>query len=337
MLGVSGTTLSAEERAFFSAADPWGFILFRRNLADADEIRRLTGDLRETVGRDAPILIDQEGGRVARLAPPLARGWAPVLDICAGPRVQAPEGEILSALRARHRIIADDLRALGIDADCLPVLDVPQPGAHPVIGARALGQTGREVALRGREVMTALLEGGVLPVVKHMPGHGRAGADSHDALPVVDADRDALAEDFLPFTALRDAPMGMTAHVVYTALDPERCATLSPAVIALIRGEIGFDGLLMTDDLSMAALTGPIRERGEAALAAGCDVLLHCNGEMAEMAAVAEAAPILSGPAARRAEAALAARRAPRPFDRGAADARYTALTGDTGEGAHAR
>jgi beta-N-acetylhexosaminidase len=234
-----------------------------------------------------------------------------------------------TALRLRFRLVAHELKAHGIDVDCMPLLDVPQPGAHPVIGDRALGETPAQVAALGRAVIEGLEAGGVLPVIKHLPGHGRADADSHASLPVVDAPLGALAAvDFAAFRPLADAALGMTAHVVYTALDPERCATLSEPCIRAIREEIGFGGCLMTDDLSMKALAGPMAARAADALAAGCDLALHCNGDMAEMEAVAAGVPRLAGPALARALAAEAARREPAPFDAASALAEYRALTG---------
>ena len=306
--GCSGAALTSDEQAFFRESSPWGFILFARNVEDPDQLRRLTGALRESVGRDAPILIDQEGGRVQRLRAPHWREWEPVRDLCEG----GEEISILKGIRARYVTIAQELRDVGIDVNCVPVLDVPQKNAHPIIGDRAFGWTGPEIALRGREAMAGLMEGGVLPVIKHLPGHGRALHDSHEELPRVTASLDELrTTDFLPFLSLRDAPLGMTAHVVYDAIDPDRCATLSPDAIALIRSELGFDGLLMTDDLSMKALTGPMGARASDALAAGCDVVLHCNGDMAEMEAVAADTPPLTGRALDRARAAERARRDP--------------------------
>ena len=315
--GCAGHELTPDEAAFFREAAPWGFILFRRNIDNPEQVRALCASLREAVGREeAPILIDQEGGRVQRMGPP---HWP-----------KYPSGATYGALhvndplverelaRLGARLIAHDLRAVGVTVDCLPVLDVPSPGAHDVIGDRAYGKTPERVAVLGRAAAEGLLAGGVLPVVKHIPGHGRAGADSHLALPVVEASREELERhDFAPFRMLTDMPLAMTAHVVYTALDPERPATTSPVVIRdVIRGHIGYDGLLMTDDLSMKALSGSFREKTEAAFAAGCDMALHCNGEMEEMSAVAEASPILEGEALLRAEAALARiRHEPEPLD----------------------
>ncbi|EIM28503.1 beta-N-acetylhexosaminidase [Microvirga lotononidis] len=305
--GCSGTELTLDEASFFKEADPWGFILFRRNVESPEQVRALCAALRDAVGRsDAPILIDQEGGRVQRLGPP---HWPKYPSGRTYGRLHANDPLVQREIaRLGARLIAHDLRSVGITVDCLPVLDVPSPGAHDVIGDRAYGPTPSQVAILGRAAAEGLLAGGVLPVVKHMPGHGRAGADSHLALPVVDASRDELERhDFAPFRMLTDMPLAMTAHVVYTALDPERPATTSPVVMQdIIRGHIGYDGLVMTDDLSMHALSGSFRDRTEAAFAAGCDMALHCNGNMEEMRAVAEAAPILGGEALRRANAALA-------------------------------
>lgn len=303
--GCAGPELSADEKAFFSDARPWGFILFARNIVSSDQLRHLTAALREAAGHDAPILIDQEGGRVQRLRPPHWRSWP------AGRRYgELYERNAETGLQAAHlgaRLIAAELRSAGITVDCLPVLDVPVPGAHDVIGDRAYALEPGPVAALGLAAAEGLLAGGVLPVIKHIPGHGRAGVDSHERLPVVDASLDELDTDFAPFRALRSMPLAMTAHVVYTALDPENPATTSAAIIRdTIRGRIGFEGLLMSDDLSMKALAGNFGERTKAALAAGCDLVLHCNGDMAEMVAVAAEAAILDGEPLARSVAALA-------------------------------
>lgn len=303
IVGLSGLELTAEERQFFREANPWGFILFRRNVADRAQVARLTAELRAAVGWQAPVLIDQEGGRVQRLAPPVWPAYPP----------GRAYGQIASPFARREaawlgaRLIAHDLREVGVDVDCLPVLDVPSPGAHDVIGDRAYGDDPATVASLGRAAAEGLLSGGVLPVVKHIPGHGRAGADSHLELPRVDASLDALeARDFAPFRVLADMPLAMTAHVVFSAIDPERPATTSPTVVRdIIRGSIGFDGLLMSDDLSMQALQGDFATRTRESIAAGCDVVLHCNGVRAEMEQVAGAAPLLEGMAADRAARAL--------------------------------
>jgi beta-N-acetylhexosaminidase len=309
ILGCRGLELDPGERRFLAEADPWGFILFGRNVGTPEQVRRLTGELRAAVGRDAPVLIDQEGGRVARLRGPAWRDWTDACEECAA----LPDlGLRVRAMGLRYRIIADELRDLGIDVNCAPVLDVAQPGTHGFLRGRIYGERPDEVAAIGRAVADGLIAGGVLPVMKHAPGHGRATVDSHAGLPVVVAAAEALvAVDFAPFRALRDLPMAMTAHVVFAALDAGAPGTLSPAVVGAIRGEIGFDGLLMTDDLSMGALGGGMGERAARALAAGCDVILHCNGDPDEMAAVVAAAPRLAGRAAERAERALAMRRVP--------------------------
>jgi beta-N-acetylhexosaminidase len=325
--GCSGLELTPDEKAFFRDADPWGFILFKRNIGDPGQVRALTASLRETVGRaDAPILVDQEGGRVQRMGPPHWQRYPPGRAygrLLPNDPLAQREGARLGA-----RLIAHDLLSVGITVDCLPVLDVPAPGGHDVIGDRAYAGDPQAVAVLGRAAAEGLLAGGVLPVIKHIPGHGRAGADSHAALPVVEASREELERvDFAPFRVLADMPLGMSAHVVYTAVDPERPATTSPTVIAeIIRGSIGFDGLLMSDDLSMNALSGSLRERAAAALAAGCDVALHCNGKLDEMQAVAEAAPVLSGAAKQRADHALGRlRHVPEPLDPVDAHARLAA------------
>ena len=326
IFGLAGPDLAPAEAAFFRDADPWGFIVFSRNIADPAQLSRLTGRLRDAVGRQAPILVDQEGGRVQRLGPPHWRAWRDVAALFDG----ADEGRALEAARLRYRIIADELARVGIDVNCAPLLDVRAPQGHEIIGTRALGQAAEEVARRGLAVCEGLLAGGVLPVIKHIPGHGRATVDSHLDLPRVTTPRAELDRiDFAPFRALADQALGMTAHVVYEAIDASRCATLSPAVLDVIRRDIGFDGLLMTDDLSMRALSGPMGARAGDALAAGCDIVLHCNGDLAEMAAVAAATPALTGAAAARAARAEAARGMPDPADIQAAAARYQELTGE--------
>jgi beta-N-acetylhexosaminidase len=330
--GCSGLELTPDERAFFRDAAPWGFILFKRNVEAPEQVRALADALRETVGRaDAPILIDQEGGRVQRMGPPHWRRYPPG-RVYGGLAVNDPlAGREVARLAAR--LIAHDLRSVGITVDCLPVLDVPVPGAHDIIGDRAYAEEPGAIAVLGRAAAEGLLAGGVLPVVKHIPGHGRAAADSHEALPVVHASRRELEVDFEPFRILSDMPLAMTAHVVYTAFDAEDPATTSRKVVdEVIRGAIGFDGLLMSDDLSMKALSGSFRERTEAALAAGCDVALHCNGNLEEMQAVATGAPSLSGKAQRRAENALdRIRHQAEPIDPVEAHARLTAALAAVG------
>ncbi|MBP7242026.1 beta-N-acetylhexosaminidase [Amaricoccus sp.] len=325
ILGCLGPALGPDERRFLAEADPWGFILFARNVADPDQVRRLTADLRAAVGRDAPVLIDQEGGRVARLRAPRWREWVPALDECAR---QPDAARAAEAMRLRYRLIASELAAVGIDVDAAPVLDLVHPETHAIIRNRAYGADPAEVAAIGRAVADGLLAEGVLPVMKHIPGHGRATVDSHLGLPRVGADRAALDADFAAFRALADLPMAMSAHVVFEAIDPDAPATLSPAVVRVIREEIGFDGLLMTDDLSMRALDGPFRSRAERAISAGADMLLHCNGDLAEAAEVVAAAPRLAGRAAARAEAALALRGRGTPADPAALEAAFAAMTG---------
>ena len=303
--GCSGPTLTGSERAFFTDAKPWGFILFKRNIDSPEQVKALADALRETVGRpDAPILIDQEGGRVQRMGPP---HWPVYPKGSAYARAtQDPEAR-RRLVRLGARLMARDLLSVGINVDCLPVLDVPVPGADAVIGDRAYGDAPDIVADLGRAAAQGLLDEGVLPVIKHIPGHGRAGADSHHALPVVSAPREDLErQDFAPFRALADMPLAMTAHVVYTALDGAPATTSRRIMDEIIRGHIGFDGLVMSDDLSMNALSGTLGERADAAFAAGCDMGLHCNGRLDEMEAVAAASPVLADDAKRRADAALA-------------------------------
>ncbi len=324
--GCSGPALTREERAFFRDAEPWGFILFRRNVADPEQVRALCDALREAAGRAAPVFVDQEGGRVQRLGPPHWPVYPPARTfgrLAANDPLTRREIARLGA-----RLMAHDLKAVGIDGDCVPVLDVPVAGAHDVIGDRAYGASADEVAVLGRAAAEGLLAGCVMPVMKHIPGHGRAGADSHLSLPVVKASRRELeAQDFAPFRTMTDLPAAMTAHVVYTAIDGDGPGTTSRRVVrSVIRKAIGFQGLLMTDDLSMKALSGGFRERAEAAIAAGCDIVLHCNGEMAEMKAVAEGAPVLRGAAKRRADAAMARiAHVPEPLDVDQARARLAA------------
>ncbi len=322
--GCAGTALSGAERDFFRDADPWGFILFARNVETPDALRALTGALRESVGRDAPVLVDQEGGRVARLRPPHWRGWPPALSAAAAEGLS--EEDRCEALRLRYRLIGAELAAVGIDVNCAPLLDLPISGAHDIIGDRALGDTVEAVTERAQCVHDGLLDAGVLPVIKHVPGHGRARADSHLTLPRVDEPLDILAgTDFRPFAALADAPLAMTAHIVYEALDPDACATLSPVVIAYIRETLRLTGLLMSDDLSMKALDDDFGTRTVRALDAGCDLVLHCNGDAAEMRAVAAACRPLTDAARARSDRALALRR-PIDHDAEADAARYADL-----------
>lgn len=303
---AQGLVLDAEEAAFLRRWQPWGLILFRRNVANRAQVAALTQAFRELVGRpDAPVFVDQEGGRVQRLAPPHWIAY-PAASAFAAASNDPDEQARLAWLSAR--LIAYDLQEVGITVDCLPVLDVPAPGSHPVIGSRAYGSDPQTVARLGRAAAEGLLAGGVLPVIKHLPGHGRAQADSHLELPRVDASLKELEErDFAPFRANADLPVAMTAHVVFSAIDAENPATLSPAVVGdVIRGRLGFDGLLVSDDLSMKALTGTYGDRTSRLFAAGVDIALHCNGSQEEANAVAEATPMLAGKARERAERALA-------------------------------
>lgn len=310
--GVSGTTLTADERSFLRGAEPWGLIVFKRNAAAPDQLRGLVADFRDVVGRaDAPVLIDQEGGRVQRLGPP---HWPSYPAGAQYGRIWDRDREAgLEAARIGARLIANDLSTLGIDVNCLPLADIPAAGADPVIGDRAYGENPEKVAAIGRAVADGLMQGGVLPVLKHMPGHGRAMADSHERLPTVDVDRTILdAVDFAAFRPLAGLPLGMTAHVVFSAFDPVAPATTSGTMVQdVIRDSIGFAGLLMSDDISMGALSGTLAERATAAIAAGCDVVLHCNGDIDEMRAVAGAVPSLAGRSEQRALGALAQRRKP--------------------------
>nr|WP_315053307.1 beta-N-acetylhexosaminidase [uncultured Brevundimonas sp.] len=329
--GCSGPRLTEAERAFFAEAQPWGFILFRRNIETPEQVRALTEDLRAAIGdADAPVLIDQEGGRVQRMGPP---HWPKYPPGAAYLQAANDPLEARALVRLGARLMAHDLREVGVTVDCAPVVDVPVPGAHDIIGDRAYAPDPATVAQLARAAAEGLLAGGVLPVIKHMPGHGRAFADSHKALPVVHADLPTLdAWDFAPFKALSDMPMAMTAHVVFTAIDRKRPATTSKRAIRLMRDQLGFGGLILSDDLSMQALSGGLDERARAALKAGCDIVLHCNGDMAEMQAVASAVGKLKGRAKARAEAAMArVVRSPEPLDASAAHARFhQAMAGRT-------
>ena len=330
--GVSATELIAEEREFIRSARPWGFILFKRNIDTPAQVAHLVRELRTVIDNpEAPVLIDQEGGRVQRFGPP---HW-PVYPAGAvfGALYDIDSALGLSAARLSARLIADDLIALGVTVDCLPLADVPVAGADAVIGNRAYGTEPGKVAAIARAVTEGLEQGGVLPVLKHIPGHGRATADTHFRLPQVDTPRAELERtDFAAFQPLADLPMAMTAHVVFSALDPAHPATTSATIIEqVIRGVIGFQGLLMSDDVSMNALSGSIAERTRASLAAGCDIVLHCNGKLDEMREVAAASPELSGQALQRARRALASRRAPQAFDRQAARAELDGLIARVG------
>jgi beta-N-acetylhexosaminidase len=324
--GLAGPALTDAERAFLRDSQPWGLIVFKRNVADPGALARLVEECRAALGRHAPVLVDQEGGRIQRLGPPHWPKYPPATAY--GELYDKDREAGLAAARLGARLIAADLSAQGIDVDCMPVADVPVAGADAVIGDRAFGSDPQKVAALAGAFAEGLGDGGVLPVVKHIPGHGRAIADSHQRLPVVTAERAELdASDFAAFRPLAGLPLAMTAHVVFTALDPTAPATTSAVIVReVIRGSIGFQGLLMSDDLSMGALSGPLGERTRTALAAGCDVALHCNGNMDEMLQVAAAAPLLAGEAARRAEAALASRKPAAPVDLTAKRAEFAAL-----------
>ncbi len=324
--GLAGPTLTTEERAFLRETRPWGLILFKRNIQDKAQVTGLVAEALQEAGARIPVLVDQEGGRVQRLGPPHWPAYPP--GAAYGELYDRDSAQGLAAARLGARLIASDLLPLGIDVDCLPLADVPVSDADRVIGDRAYGDTPAKVAALAAAVAEGLAEGGVLPVLKHIPGHGRANADSHLKLPVVHADRAMLAAtDFAAFRPLKKLPLGMTAHVVFTAFDPVLPATTSPKMIReVIRGLIGFDGLLMSDDVSMGALSGSIAERSRASLAAGCDLVLHCNGKMDEMRQVAAEAPELSGDAARRSAAAFAARRKPAAIDLDAARREFAAM-----------
>ncbi|MGI0527953.1 beta-N-acetylhexosaminidase [Rhizobium giardinii] len=302
--GCKGLTITPEEKAFFAGERPWGFILFGRNIGEPEQISDLTASLRDSIGNpDAPVLIDQEGGRVQRIRPPIVPQYpngAAIGEIYRRDREQG-----LRAAWLMSRLHAFDLMRFGITVDCLPVLDVPIEGSSDVIGNRAYGHDPQAVAAIGAAAAAGLKGGGMLPVMKHMPGHGRAFVDSHHKLPVVDVPFEELAKsDFVPFVAMKNELMAMSAHIVFTAIDPENPATTSPKVVHdVIRGHIGFDGLLMSDDVSMNALAGNIEERARGIVAAGLDLVLHCHGIMDEMLQVARVVPVISGETLRRVNA----------------------------------
>ncbi|WP_324754710.1 beta-N-acetylhexosaminidase [Roseovarius sp. Pro17] len=323
ILDATGERLSPQEKRFFAEADPFGFILFARNIASADQVRALCADMRDAVGRNAPITIDQEGGRVQRLRAPLWRNWPAPL-----PHVAAAGRNAAEAMYLRYRLIAHELHELGIDSNCAPLVDVAGAQTHDFLRDRCYGTDPARVAELGRAVADGLLDGGVLPVLKHIPGHGRAQSDSHLDLPVVyDVLETLTAWDFAPFKALNDLPMGMTAHLVYAAID-ELPATVSPTMMQLIRDQIGFDGLIMTDDISMKALSGSLTDITRASLDAGCDIALLCNATLDERRAVADTAGRLNDVGQARAEAALAARRTPTKVDISALEAKLSAMSG---------
>ncbi|MEX0366220.1 MAG: beta-N-acetylhexosaminidase [Ruegeria sp.] len=321
ILDAEGLRLNADEKALFRDVNPFGFILFARNVESADQVHALCADFREAVGWNCPVTMDQEGGRVQRLRAPLAREWLPPLD-----HVEQAGAEAERAMYLRYRLIAHELHALGIDSNCAPMVDLARADTHAFLRNRCYGGDAETVARLGRAVAQGHLDGGVLPVVKHMPGHGRATMDSHFDLPQLDMDTDALdGTDFAPFRALNDLPLGMTAHLVYEQVDTDP-ATISAPMMQLIREQIGFDGLIMTDDISMKALSGSLSDLSHRAIAAGCDVVLHCNGTLAERSQVAEAAGEMTEAAQNRAERALAQRQSPQELDIDAAEAELSRL-----------
>ena len=324
--GVAGPSLTDEERGFLREAQPWGLILFKRNVVDSDALRRLINDVRSTLNREAPVLVDQEGGRVQRLGPPHWPAYPP--GAAYGVLYERDREKGLAAARLGARLIAADLAPLGIDINCIPIADAPTADADPALGDRAYGREPDKVAAIAGAIAQGLAAGGILPVLKHIPGHGRATVDSHKRLPVVNADRTTLeATDFAAFRALAALPFAMTAHVVFTAIDPDAPATVSATIVReVIRDSIGFNGFLMSDDISMGALSGSLSERVRAAIAAGCDAVLHCNGRISEMMAVAAAVPPLGGGAARRAASALAARKPAAQIDGVASRAEFLSL-----------
>lgn len=331
--GLSGLEMTDFERGYYRELKPWGAILFARNIDHPDQVRALTASVREALGWHAPILIDQEGGRVQRLKPPQWQRYPAASRF--GAMEMASPGAGIEAAQISTWMIADDLLDVGIDVNCAPVLDLRVSGGTDAIGNRAYHTDPGAVARLGREVHDAYLEAGVVPVVKHIPGHGRAIVDSHESLPIIRTDRATLeATDFLPFRALNDAPMAMTAHLVFEAIDPDLPATLSPTMIGIIRDHIGFNGALMSDDLSMGALSGSMADRATGALAAGCDLALHCNGVRTEMETMAPALPILEGDAFDRCASALD-RRGRQSLDRAAMTDRLdTLLAGFAGDDA---
>ena len=323
IIDADGLRLTPEEKALFREADPFGFILFARNIDTREQVRALCAEMREAVGREAVITVDQEGGRVQRLRAPHWREWPPPMDLAASAGENAAR-----AFHIMYRLIAQELHDVGIDSNCAPVLDIAQGGTHPFLRNRCYGESAEDVARLGRVVIDAHLAGGVLPVVKHMPGHGRSAVDTHFDLPVVREALDALAEtDFAPFRALKNAPMGMTAHLVFSDVD-DSPATLSARMMEVVRRDIGFDNLIMTDDLSMQALSGTPAERATAAIAAGVDVALYCNATLADRRAVTEAVGAMTPTAQARAERALAQRRRPDDVDIPALEREFEALTG---------
>ncbi|MGV8954623.1 MAG: glycoside hydrolase family 3 N-terminal domain-containing protein [Cypionkella sp.] len=329
IFGCDSTILSPAERDFFREYDPFGFIIFARNVDTPDQLRALTSSLREAVGRDAPILIDQEGGRVQRMRSPHWRDWTPPLQA-----IEAAGDNAAAMMALRARIIATELLDVGIDANCAPVADIASAETHPFLRNRCYGETAGRVTEIARAVADAYMDMGVLAVAKHLPGHGRSVNDTHLELPTVTADRNTLIEnDFAPFKALSDLPMAMTAHIIFAAYDAVNPATQSPEMLRVIRQEIGFGGLLMTDDLNMQALAGSLAERAARSIAAGCDIALHCKGNLAEMQQVAAAAGEMTVAAQARARAALAARKPAKTVDISALESDLADLIGAGGHG----
>lgn len=334
ILAPKGLDLSPEESAFFKDADPWGFILFARNCETPDQLRRLTGDLRAAVGRDAPILIDQEGGRVQRMRAPHWAEWMPPLDQVAAFSCKENDPEFLKnsgaerAMYLRGLLIGAELLAHGVDVNCAPSADIAWTETHAFLRNRCYGWDKDTVVKMARACASGLMDAGVLPVLKHAPGHGRATLDSHKDLPRIDVPLSELDRtDFVPFKALGDLPMAMTAHIVLPQIDPDLPVTLSAKGVALLRAKLGLSGLLMSDDISMGALTGSMAENATGALAAGCDLVLHCNGDLAEMETLAqEVVGMFSAPAQARAATALASRRTPIDIDIPALRAEFDAL-----------
>lgn len=325
IFGLSGPRLTAAEKAFFRDANPWGFILFARNVETPDQVRALTDSLRDTVGRDVMIFIDQEGGRVQRLRAPHWFDYPSLGSIAESYKVN--KSRTRRAVFLHHRLIAADLRDIGINANCAPVLDIPVKGADPIISDRALGKNAAQVIDLGQAALAGLMTGGVAPVVKHIPGHGRATVDSHLALPKIHNWLPGLVgSDFLPFKTLNDAPMAMTAHIVVESLDRTTPVTISPAAIKFIRTRMGYDGLLMTDDLDMKALSGSLSGLTRAALTAGCDIALQCSGKLPAMVEVAKGSRYLDGEPRRRADIAQLCAEEPRDFDYESAQFEYTSL-----------
>lgn len=325
ILGLSGQRLTKSESVFLRDANPWGLILFARNVESPEQLQKLTGDIRNAMGRNTLIFVDQEGGRVQRLRAPHWRSFPSGDDYARIYRRSRRDG--LRACYLGHRLIADDLRAVGITSDCAPVLDLPHPGADPIISDRALGNTVEDIVDMAHAAMAGLMSGGVAPVIKHIPGHGRASVDSHKALPKIDADRETLeATDFLPFRKLKDAPMAMTAHAVYTHNSRSAVTISRKSLTELIRNAIGFEGLLMTDDLDMKALSGGLTHKAERALKAGCDIALQCSGRLADSVEVAKGSLTLSGKALERAMIADNCAERVSEFDRAAAEAEFDSL-----------